>query len=115
MSNWVLHAIEDLLVSLYDAMRAQLVQHSVLHADETTWQVLQEPGKAAQSKSYMWLYGTSGDAEKPIVLYKYKVNYAIAYEKVIWGTLQTAKQKTQRSSLRLCRVSAHRWVLSIAF
>ena len=35
-------------------------------------QVLREPGKAAQSKSYMWLYRTGSDAEHPIVLYEYK-------------------------------------------
>lgn len=35
-------------------------------------QVLREPGKPAQSKSYMWLYRTSGDTEQPIVLYEYQ-------------------------------------------
>jgi len=44
----------------------------VAHADETTLQVLHEPGKTPQSKSYMWLYRTSGDAEKAIVLYQYQ-------------------------------------------
>ena len=46
--------------------------HDVLHADETTLQVLREPGKTAQSKSYMWLYRTSGDTEHPVVLYDYQ-------------------------------------------
>ena len=44
----------------------------MLHADETTIQVLHEPGKTAESQSYMWLYRTSGDADKPIVLYEYQ-------------------------------------------
>ena len=30
------------------------------------------PGKASQSESYMWLYRTSGDTDKPIVLYEYQ-------------------------------------------
>lgn len=47
------------------------MQQEVLHADETTLQVLREPGKSAQSKSYMWLYRTSGDADQPIVMYEY--------------------------------------------
>ena len=34
--------------------------------------MLKEPGKSAQSKSYMWLYRTGGDAEHPIVLYDYR-------------------------------------------
>ena len=37
-------------------------------------QVLHEPGKTAQSKSYMWLYRTSGDTDRPIVLYEYQPN-----------------------------------------
>ncbi|MPN12705.1 IS66 family transposase ISCde1 [bioreactor metagenome] len=36
--------------------------------------MLKEPGKAAKSKSYMWLYRTSGCAEYPIVLYEYQPN-----------------------------------------
>ena len=49
----------------------------MLHADETTLQILREPGKKAQMKSYMWLYRTSGDTEHPIVLYDYKPNRKI--------------------------------------
>ena len=53
-------------------MLAQMLcLRGVLHADETTLQVLHEDGKPAQSKSYMWLYRTSGDAGSPIVLYEY--------------------------------------------
>lgn len=37
----------------------------------TGLQVLKEPGRTSTSKSYMWLYQTSGRAEYPIVLYKY--------------------------------------------
>jgi AraC-like DNA-binding protein len=53
-------------------MKTELLKHEVLHADETTLQVLREPGKTAQSKSYMWLYRTGGDADRPIVLYDYQ-------------------------------------------
>jgi transposase len=38
--------------------------------DETTVQVLREPGKSAQSKSYLWLQ-RGGPPEQPIVLYDY--------------------------------------------
>ena len=74
MSNWVLHASDDWLRPVYDQLRKQLCQQQVLHGDETTLQVLKEPGKSAASKSYMWLYRTSGDAEQPIVLYEYQPN-----------------------------------------
>ena len=72
MSNWLLKATEDLLEPIYNVLREILCNYPVLHADETTLQVLCEPGKTAQSKSYMWLYRTSGDARHPIVLYDYQ-------------------------------------------
>ena len=72
MANWLIKTSELWLEPIYEAMKARLVSQSVLHADETTNQVLHEPGKTAQSKSYMWLYRTSGDAEHPIVLYDYQ-------------------------------------------
>ena len=55
-------------------MKRRLCEHEVLHADETTLQVLHEDGKPAQSKSYMWLYRTSGEAKHQIVLYDYQPN-----------------------------------------
>ena len=74
MSNWILRAAEDWLRPVYDQLHRELVGREVLHADETTLQVLREPGKSAQSKSYMWLYRTGCDAEHPIVLYEYRPN-----------------------------------------
>ena len=59
---------------MYDVLHQRLCQDKVLHGDETTLQVLHEKGKSATSKSYMWLYRTSGDAEQPIVLYDYQTN-----------------------------------------
>ena len=72
MSNWLLWVSEHWLQPVYDELHQQLLWRQVLHADETTLQVLQEPGKKAQTKSYMWLYRTGGDAEHPIVLYEYQ-------------------------------------------
>jgi transposase len=72
MANWLLKASKDWLEPLFEEMKQKLLKHSVLHVDETTVQVLKEPGKAAQSKSYMWLYRTSGEAKNQIVLYDYQ-------------------------------------------
>ena len=72
MSNWILRATEDYLVPVYQRLHEELLKREVLHADETTLQVLHEPGKAPQSDSFMWLYRTSGDTDKPIVLYEYQ-------------------------------------------
>ncbi len=72
MSNWLIKACEEWLMPIYEEMKLSLCNHDVLHADETTLQVLKEPGKAAQSKSYMWLYRTSGEAKHQIVIYDYQ-------------------------------------------
>jgi len=72
MSNWLIKATEDWLEPIYDVLRELLCLRDVLHADETTLQVLREPGKAAQSKSYMWLYRTGGEDAHPIVLIEYQ-------------------------------------------
>ena len=74
MSNWVLRAAEVHLLPVYKALHRQLVKREVLHADESTLQVLHEPGKKAQTKSYMWLYRTGQDDGPPIVLYEYQPN-----------------------------------------
>lgn len=72
MSNWILKAAEDYLMPVYEHLHKELLSREVLHADETTLQVLHEPGKKAQSESYMWLYRTSGDTSQPVVLYEYQ-------------------------------------------
>ena len=76
---------------MYDALRQKLCQETVLHGDETTLQVLKEPGRTSTSKSYMWLYRTSGCAAYPIVLYEYqpsrKAEHAQAFLKDFSGWL----------------------------
>ena len=72
MSNWVLRVAEDWLKPVYEELHRRLIQRQVLHADETTLQVLKLEGRAARSKCYMWLYRTSGDAKSPVVLYEYR-------------------------------------------
>ena len=72
MSNWLLKAASLWFKPVYDKMKAELLKQDILHADETTLQVLHEPGKKAESKSYMWLYRTGRDAPEQIVLYEYQ-------------------------------------------
>lgn len=71
MANWVLNASERHLVPLYDRMRYHLLNREILQADETTVQVLREPGRAAKTQSTMWLYRTGRDGP-PIVLFEYQ-------------------------------------------
>jgi transposase len=62
---------EQWLAPLYDYMHAELLKRDIAHADETTLQVLHEPGRVAQAKSYLWLYRT-GRMGPDIILYDYQ-------------------------------------------
>jgi len=72
MANWVIRCAEDWLYPLYGRMRDILLTHENLHVDESSLQVLKEPGKPPTSKSYMWLYRTGGDTGRHIVLFEYQ-------------------------------------------
>lgn len=71
MANWMIYAAEQWLIPLYNRMHQLLVKLDIVHADETTLQVLREPGRSATSKSYLWLYRT-GIEGPPIILYDYQ-------------------------------------------
>lgn len=70
ISNWVLRTAEEYGQPLYERMWEHLKGCDYINADETGIQVLEEPGRKAQSKSYMWLF-CRNHTEKPLVLYEY--------------------------------------------
>jgi len=67
LANWVLIASDRWLSPLYEHMHFHLLQHDILHADETTLQVLHEPGRAAQTQSYLWLYRTGRESLRSVL------------------------------------------------
>lgn len=71
LSNWVIQSANRWIEPLYKKMMAYVLDQPVLHADETTLQVLREDGRDASSKSYMWLYCTGGTSS-PCALYDYQ-------------------------------------------
>lgn len=75
LANWMIRGAMDWLSLLYNRMHAKLIEHDILHADESTLQVLHEEGRTAESKSYMWLYAT-GHTGVPIYLYDYRTTRA---------------------------------------
>ncbi len=70
LSNWVI-AGSFWLEHIFKALHAKLREQNIAHADETDLQVLREPGRAAQTKSTMWLYA-SGRYNPAIRLYEYQ-------------------------------------------
>jgi len=69
LSLWVIRCA-NLLAPLYKLLQANIQDYDVAFADETTFQVLKEPGRPAQSKSYMWAFG-GGPPETFAYLYEY--------------------------------------------
>ncbi len=82
MSNWLLRCSDVWLAPIYGVLRKLLLARDLLHADETETQVLHEPGKAPQSKSYMWLYRTGSDVEHPIELSNNRVEQSIWHKAI---------------------------------
>ena len=72
MANWVIRCSEDYLGLLYDRLHRELYQYHVLQADETPVRVAKD-GRAAGSKSFMWVYRTGKMyTDTPIILYEFQ-------------------------------------------
>ena len=75
MSNWVIRCSEKYLQGVYDILKEELLKREIIQADETTVQVLSEPGKAPATDSFMWLYRSGEwDPQSQIILYEYQDN-----------------------------------------
>jgi transposase len=78
------------VLPIINLLRDDLFDRGILHGDETELQVLKEPGRKAQTKSYLWL--VSSDVGPPIRLFHYAPgrSHALAaplYEGVGAGTV----------------------------
>lgn len=71
MANWIIAAVARYAKPVWQAMKESLLQGSVIHADETVVQVLQEKDRAPKTKSRMWVYCTPSAAERQNVLFDY--------------------------------------------
>jgi transposase len=69
MCNWTIKAAEK-CKPLLDIYKKHVLSGPLINADETTFQVLKEPGRKNTSKSYMWVF-RGGPPDKPIVYFKY--------------------------------------------
>lgn len=69
MSGWTLRAAEA-CKPLLDLLYKQIRSGPIINMDETTVQVLKEPGRKNSAKSYMWV-ARGGDPGCPTVLFHY--------------------------------------------
>lgn len=72
LANWCILAGREYLYPVYTRIHAELIKREIIHADETTCQVLREEGKVPQSTSYMWIYRSGSDGLPGIVMYDYQ-------------------------------------------
>jgi len=72
MANWVIFAAMVWLKIIYDILKIEIVKNDILHADESSVQVLREEGRKATQKSFEWMYHTGLYTEKPIAIFEYK-------------------------------------------
>jgi len=69
LANWMVRCGE-LVQPLINRLTEQILDQPVVAMDETTVQVLEEPGKPAQSTSYMWVMG-AGPPHARLLVYHY--------------------------------------------
>ena len=69
LANWMIRS-GALIQPLINLLRDRLLEYDIVQMDETPVQVLNEAGKQAQSKSYIWVQ-RGGPPDQPVVLYDY--------------------------------------------
>lgn len=72
MANWMIYASNKWLKPIYDILHEEMLRNDILHADETTVQVVKEDGRRASQKSYMWMYHTPKHCDRSIAIFEYQ-------------------------------------------
>ena len=71
--NW-LNKSAEWFKPIVERLKAELLSQRYLHGDETTCQVLREPNKKANTKSYLWLVCSAKQNSHQIVYFEYQPN-----------------------------------------
>ncbi|MDP9179837.1 MAG: IS66 family transposase [Gemmatimonadota bacterium] len=69
LAFWMIQ-LGRLIQPVINLLRDEMLAYDILQMDETTVQVLKEPGKTAQSKSYLWVQ-RGGPPGRPVILFDY--------------------------------------------
>jgi transposase len=69
MCSWAMKAAEA-CTPLFNLLHDEILSGHLINIDETTVQVLAEPGRDPTTKSYMWIF-RKGDPEKSALIYQY--------------------------------------------
>jgi transposase len=69
MCKWAMQAASA-CQPLLNLLQDEVLSGKFINIDETTLQVLQEPGRKATTKSYMWIF-RRGDPDRQVLIYQY--------------------------------------------
>lgn len=69
MCGWAIQ-VAGACRGLLDCLREEMLSGPLMQVDETIVQVLEEPGRAPQTKSYMWLF-RGGTRDHPLLEFRY--------------------------------------------
>lgn len=70
LSGWVIDAYGRWLSMLYSLIKGEVLSNDIVQCDETSVQVLKEPKRKPQSKSYMWLFASAA-CDRPAYVFEY--------------------------------------------
>ena len=71
IANWIIKNAEEFFKPLCDHFQNKLIAGRYAMADETPVQVLKEPGRRAETQSYMWVFRSGEFDKEQIVLFHY--------------------------------------------
>ena len=83
LASWMVKSGE-IITPVINLLQDELLSQAYIHMDETTVQVLKEPGRRPESKSYLWAR-RSGENHCPIVLFHYAPSRSGAVAKALLG------------------------------
>ena len=86
LANWMIRS-GTLIQPLINLLRDRLLEYDIIQMDETTVQVLNEAGKRAQTKSYIWVQ-RGGPPDQPVVLYDYDPGRSAGVPKRLLGDFE---------------------------
>jgi transposase len=107
LAHWVIRPSELHYTRLYEALKKTLLSQWLIHGDETTLQVLKEPGRSAQSKSYMWVYRSAEDCTEPVVLFDYQSGRGQEHPKQFLGDYSGMLMTDGYSAWRTLKKATH--------
>lgn len=107
LAHWVIRPSELHYGRLYDALHKTLLSQPLIHGDETTVQVLKEPGRSAQSKSYIWCYRSAQDCAEPVVLFEYQSGRGQEHPKKFLGDYSGMLMSDGYSAWRTLKKATH--------